>query len=230
MTKINVSSRFIGKIFSVFIILSLFLMNFLSPPEVKAQLRIFVDSLKNDTHDTCWQHVVSPYSPIYIDIYPSGRAYGDTAKLYIFFKGEDSTKAQISMCENQITFAKDTLLIIPVTCKFRTWKVCDINPWAIYLTSYDLNGGMGSGKLVKFRIRGVVSLYNFKFPYEEFYAANNPAQSLRFAIEEKQGLKDYQLWLSQYSKNQITWNELVSLINGQKELFKMRRLKSKLRL
>jgi hypothetical protein len=184
-----------------------------SPPEMKAQEFIHADTL--GVHDSAKVVVVSPYcGNIYIDVFKNG-IKNDTLKIYEIPIGCDTgthPEFRILFCENQASLSSnllvnDSLLVNLKTHQgtFNTWRILDRNPYALMIVRCN-DSGM-AGHPTKFILRA-----------EHKWNSMSILKLPDLTLKEKKGLSDYQLWLKQYSRNEITWEELVNLIEGRKEL------------
>lgn len=185
--------------FKIFLFLMLvFSLSFLfNIPEAPAQKFIKVDSLT--VNDKYYQCEISPYGETYIDLINTGLT--DSVKLYLILYGKDSTKAQSSMAENQITFGKDSLLIVPVAHNSRTWKVMDKNVWKLYLVRANDSGT--TANTLHFIIRGIDRLYNSRLQ------------------------KQYEHFLTLFTAGKINLSEFRSLYYGEIQLTQMQAMKRK---
>jgi hypothetical protein len=128
-----------------------FAVSMTSPPEIHAQKFLRIDSVK--TGDSVFSVQVTPYGPTYIDIFKSKAGTADSLKLYIIPYGEADSMQASSMAENQITFNKDSLLIVPSTVKFRTWKIMDANVQTVKLKMVNDSGN--TNRVIKIIVRGL---------------------------------------------------------------------------
>lgn len=181
--------KFISRL-PAFLILMLILMTWLmTPQETRAQKFLRIDSVK--TGDSVYSVEVTPYGPVYIDIFKSqgtvSAGTSDSLMLYIIPYGEPDSMQVSSMAENQITFVKDSLLIIPTTVTSRTWKVMDANVQTIKLKM--VNDSANTDRLIKIIIRGL--------------------SDIRGSL-----LEDYYRYASYYAEGKITWSEFIDLYGG----------------
>ena len=180
--------KFFSKIpvFLIMLFVEAWLMN---DQETIAQEFLRIDSVKSG--DSVFSVQVTPYGPTYIDICKSqgtiSAGTSDSLKLYIVPYGEPDSMQSSSMAENQITFNKDSLLIVPTTVTFRTWKVMDGNVQTVKLKM--VNDSANSDRVIKIIVRGVADI--------------------RGSL-----IEDYYRYASEYAEGKITWYKFNSLVGG----------------